>query len=114
MKTPLIYTIVLSATLAAPSAFSDESAAYLFQSCQEVISIFAQFNEQDPLAPFTTSREEAMRAGYCQGVVDEYRRHHYRCSTNNWFEQAQKIAEVTPNSPEANDLELLLELSCAR
>lgn len=114
MRTAWISCFALSLSLGAPQVFADEEAEYLLQSCKDLVNIFSQFDEEKPLAFFTTSREDAMRAGYCQGATDQFRRQHYRCAANDWFEQAQKITQVTANSAESKDIESLLELSCAR
>lgn len=116
MKIAWISLFALSISLGAPQASADEDAAYLLKSCKDLVDIFAQFEEEKPLAVITTSREDAMRAGYCQGVTDEYRRQRseFDCAANDWFEQAQKITEVPSDSPVAKNIATLLAFSCVR
>ena len=83
----------------------------LIQSCQELIGIYNKRGEKHLAAGLTTSLSEAWRAGYCMGVVDEYRRN-YECDTDSWLRQAQAIAELPVSFAKRTSVEELLGISC--
>ena len=93
------------------SAQADDDSKHLVQSCRELVDIYSKRDQQRLLAGVATGLSEALRAGYCMGVVEEYRRHAERCTTNDWFEQAQRVALV-PLS-QRTTVQGLLEMSCA-
>lgn len=84
---------------------------HLIQSCQELVAIYNKRGEKYLAAGLTTSLSEALRAGYCMGVVDEYRRN-YECDTDSWFRQAQAIAELPVSFAKRTSVEELLGISC--
>ena len=94
--------------LASSSAFSKEApfqlqdAAFLVESCSEAIDIFASQEETGYLAAYRTSLSEAMRAGYCIGVIEHYTDvNAYDCHRGSgWFEHAKSIASLEPAQPE--------------
>lgn len=105
---PLVY---LLANLLAPVAQANDDPDHLIQSCQELVEIYAKRDQQRLLAGVATGLSEALRAGYCMGVVDEYRRH-YECATDDWFIQAQRVAKTPLSSSTATSVDELLEVSC--
>lgn len=83
----------------------------LIQSCQELVGIYNKRGEKHLAAGLTTSLSEALRAGYCMGVVDEYRRK-ARCYVDDWYSQAKKIAEYPLSFGKRTSVDGLLEISC--
>ena len=83
----------------------------LIQSCQELIGIYNKRGEKHLAAGLTTSLSEALLAGYCMGVVDEYRRN-TRCYVDGWYSQAKKIAEYPLSFGKRTSVDGLLEISC--
>lgn len=89
-------TIVIIMMLAAAPAWADEITD-LRTGCREAISIWDKRAEKKLLAMQTTSASEALRAGYCRGVVVEYLRTSRPCfpqqnAVETWREMAQRIA----------------------
>ena len=84
---------------------------HLIQSCQELIGIYNKRGEKHLAAGLTTSLSEALGAGYCMGVVDEYRRN-TRCYVDDWYSQAKKIAEYPLSFGKRTSVDGLLEISC--
>ncbi|MDH2373893.1 hypothetical protein QD228_08605 [Cobetia sp. 3AK] len=118
MKTPygqysfIAFLVTLAFTSATP-ARANKHSERLIQSCNELVGIYAERDKQNLLAGVTTSVSEALQAGYCMGVLDEYRRHD-RCYSHDWFTQAQKIAEMSVGYSERISVNELLEFSCER
>lgn len=112
--TPIMRPLAwLAAGLLIPVAHADENAEPLINSCKELVRIYAKRDEQRLLASISTSRSDALRAGWCMGVLDEYRRHS-SCDTDDWFTQALRIA-ATPIALDGKEYVTadLLEKSCA-
>ena len=76
--------------------FDSNDGKFLINSCQEAIEIFKNKSEKRLLAAQMTSVSEAMRAGYCIGVLEQYSKSHsclYGYSGgNNWYQMAEVIA----------------------
>lgn len=104
--------VTLTFTLA-PTAQARDHSERLIQSCHELVGIYAKRDEKNLLAGVTTSVSEALQAGYCMGVLDEYRRHD-RCYSSDWFTQARKIADMSDDYSKRISLNDLLEFSCER
>lgn len=122
LSTLLFVTIMLlpsQAPLAKEPPFRIQNAAFLVESCKEAMDIFASQEETGYLAAYRTSLSEAMRAGYCIGVIEQYS-HNYEpfCGgSSRWFEIAQRIAsiELTQHELEQKKTgELLRENACDR
>ncbi|WP_157822840.1 hypothetical protein [Shewanella sp. ALD9] len=84
---------------AKPLPFSDD-AEFLVQACQEAVSIYKSRDEKALLASVRTSSSEAMRAGYCIGVLQQYIRQNSSCGYSryrktNWYPIALLIADVS-------------------
>lgn len=109
-----VYSFLFTIALMTPhSAHASNDSERLIQSCNELVGIYAERDKQNLLAGVTTSVSEALQAGYCMGVLDEYRRHD-RCYSHDWFTQAQKIAEMSVGYSERISVNELLEFSCER
>ncbi len=91
----------------------DESKLHHFvEGCNELVQIYKTRGEQRLLAAQTTSLSEALRAGYCRGVIDSYKdKKGYRCSSD-WFEMASYVAHQLDFESKEHDIESLLERSC--
>lgn len=101
----------LLATLLSPLAQANNDPEHLIESCKELVGIYAKHDQQNLLAGMSTSLSEALRAGYCMGVVDEYRRHNL-CGRNDWFSQAARVAEMPITFAKRTTVEALLAHSC--
>lgn len=102
---------ILITVLFFPSAQAADDPEHLIQSCKELVDIYAKRDQRHLFAAATTSLSEALRAGYCKGVVDEYRRRS-ECATNNWYTQAQRISATLVSSNRPDSVDELLEISC--
>lgn len=109
LKTLSICCVLTS--LLSPLAQANNDPEYLIESCKELVGIYTKRDQQNLLAGITTSLSEALRAGYCMGVVDEYRRHN-RCYRHDWFTQASRVAEMPVSFAKRTTVRALLEHSC--
>nr|WP_067297733.1 hypothetical protein [Marinobacterium profundum] len=95
--------------------FNGNDSQFLIESCREVVEIFSRRDEKHMLAAVSTSLSEAMRAGYCIGVVQQYRNDGPDCrnrySSRDWFTVARLIAEL-PVSEEYSVSRMLQAVSC--
>ncbi|UIP32233.1 hypothetical protein [Stutzerimonas kunmingensis] len=107
-----IICMCLLFSLALPAAQANDDPEHLIQSCKELVGIYAKRDEQHLLAGLVTSPSEALRAGYCRGVLDEYRRSSF-CSQSDWHTQAARIADYPAFAEELPSVETLLKQSCA-
>lgn len=102
---------LLSSLLLPVSSQASNDSEHLIQSCQELVAIYAKRDQQRFLAGVATGLSEALRAGYCMGVLDEYRRH-YQCAADDWFSQAQRVAEIPVSFGAPKRVDELLAHSC--
>lgn len=108
---PIVCLYLLSSLLL-PSAQANDAPEHLIQSCKELVGIYAKRDQQHLLAGLVTSPSEALRAGYCRGVLDEYRRSSF-CAQSDWHIQAARIADYPAFAEELPSVETLLKQSCA-
>ncbi len=113
MKAFNLALFLLLGSVAAPYALADDDSKHLINSCQQLLEIYAKRDQQHLLAGLTTSTSAALRAGYCRGVLDEYRRSVSFCARSDWFAQAARIAEYPAYADELPSVDALLEQSCA-
>ncbi len=106
---PLLTLALASLPMHASQASTDP--ARLVESCAELVDIYVKRDQLRFAAAQTTSLAEAMRAGYCRGVLDEFRRH-YQCKNNDWRDQAEIIARHSPTQLEELDVDDLLAAAC--
>ena len=107
-----IFSVVCLTSLAFPAiASAIDDHEHFVQGCREVLGIYANRDKQRLLAGLTTSPTEALRAGYCIGAISEYQRER-ECFTNDWYEQAQRISEMSDYAINGASVEELLETSC--
>ncbi|MCG9729151.1 hypothetical protein L1D44_04740 [Shewanella sp. Isolate13] len=95
----LICLCVAAPVTAKQSLFGDDGE-FLVQACQEAIDIYNSRDEEQLLASVRTSMSEAMRAGYCIGVLQQYIKHNSSCSfsryrKSNWHTMAESIASIS-------------------
>ena len=88
--------LVSNSACAKEAPFQLQDSAFLVQSCQEAIDIFASQEETGYLAAYRTSLSEAMRAGYCIGVIEHFTAVYtdYCCRSLGWFDHAKSIASI--------------------
>lgn len=97
----------------------------LVAACNELVSMYDAQGQEGLLAGWVTSVSEAMQAGYCRGVVVEYRRNKALrqaslrpfaepCDADDWLAQARVIAGYSEASARTVDIDRLLEASCGR
>lgn len=99
----LLATAFLLASVTTQAAPDSQT---LITGCQELTAIYAKRDEKHLYAAITTSREEAFRAGYCRGMLEQFRRES-NC-WNDWYEQASYIAKQTNDT----SVRQLLQASC--
>jgi len=88
--------ILLSLPTFAKGSFGRPDSALVIKSCKEVVEIYKSRDEKRLLASQTTSLSEALRAGYCIGLLTSTNCElDYRKTT--WLIAAQRIAELDPN-----------------
>ena len=82
--------------------FQSDDPVFLQASCTEVTEIFDRKQEPGKYAALHTSVSEAMRAGYCIGVLQQYIKSSPSCKKrygyykkSNWFDLAQTIANMS-------------------
>lgn len=109
----VIVFLCLLSSLLLPAAQANNDPKHLIQSCKELLGIYATRDQQHLLAGLVTSPSEALRAGYCRGVLDEYRRSSSFCLQSNWHTQAARIADYPTDAEELPPVETLLRQSCA-
>lgn len=82
----------------------EDNAAFLVSACREVVEIYDKHGEAKLLASQRTSLHEGIRAGYCMGVTQQYRKHAYNCDSysRSWFEMAEKIAHSNLTASQLN------------
>lgn len=112
MKAFTLTLALLFASSATPYALANNDPKHLINSCQELLKIYENRDQQQLLAWLMTSTSEAMRGGYCRGVLDEYRRSVAYCAQSNWHAQAASIAEYSVYAEELPSVETLLRQSC--
>jgi hypothetical protein len=87
---------------------AEDEVKVLIQGCAEVETIYDRRGERNLLAGVNTSVAEALRAGYCQGVLKQYRRAN-GCYTD-WVDQARRIGSVSESKRVS--IEQLLRNTC--
>lgn len=83
--------------------------------CSELVQIYEKREQRRFFAGQTTSLSEALRAGYCRGIIEQYKRQndHYRrgCHTD-WYEIAEFVARQDGAEYKFGGMESLLETAC--
>lgn len=97
--------------------FQYRDADLLVQSCQEAVDVFSSHEKTGYLAAYRTSLSEALRAGYCIGVLEQFSDAYdeYCVSSAGWFENAKRIASLNLTQRESattTTMEILEEYAC--
>jgi hypothetical protein len=92
---------------------SVQEATYVVKLPQALVEIYAKRDQQHLLAGLTTSTSAALRAGYCRGVLDEFRRRTDFCYQGDWYVQASRIADYPEYADQLPAVDELLKQSCA-
>lgn len=106
LKLVVLLIFSFSFSLQAKEApFQADDVEFLQQSCREVVEIFENKDQSGSYAALHTSMAEAMRAGYCIGVLQQYSKQSHRCyssgyRSSNWFEMAKTIANISMGKQE--------------
>lgn len=103
-------TILVAAVLISPTALAEDPQR-LIRGCEVLVQIYDKQGESGLLAGFTTSVSDALRAGYCRGVIDEYLRANPFGCNRDWRPMAVRIAQIGEKVSGAS-VEHLLEFSC--
>lgn len=94
-----LVVILFSQLTTAKGNFDRPDNELVIQSCKEVVEIYKSRDEKRLLASQTTSLSEAMRAGYCIGLLATA-----SCQSSfmksNWLDAAKRIAELDPTLEE--------------
>lgn len=97
LSTAIVLLIALTSTATnAKGSFEKPDAEFLINACQAVTDIYNAHNEKRFLASQTTSLADAMRAGYCLGVMEQYQCQRMR--KYSLFESARRIAILDEDS----------------
>lgn len=97
----------------------------LIKACKELVAMYDREGKENQLVSWFGSVSEGMQAGYCRGVIGEYRRNnelraleqwssYKRCNQPDWFTQAQQIANFSPEPYAGYSIGHILESSCGR
>ena len=88
--------------------FSSEDPKFLQKSCQEVVGIFNKKDQPGTYAALHTSMAEAMRAGYCIGVVQQYMKQAPSCANRkgDWFALANAISNLPYGEQQFNSVKV--------
>jgi len=103
--------ILISSISHAKSSQAFKELENLTASCSELMGIYQSREKQELLAAQTTSLSEALRAGYCKGVVEQYARENY-CYKSSWFEMAKFIAVQRGYEENFRKLNTILKMAC--
>lgn len=95
--------VLLIAMLFTAVAYAETDPERLINGCSELVDIYDEHEKARFMAAQSTSLSEAMRAGYCLGVIDEYRRKSY-CQTESRMEIAKRIASMQGNKYSNTDI----------
>lgn len=111
MKTVPVLAVSLLTSFVSPAAMSAVNVERLVQGCQELVAIYSNHDERRLMAGVTTSVSEAMRAGYCMGVINEYQRTTL-CGVRDWHVLASRIAEIPVGYARNQQANYLLVTAC--
>ena len=110
LSVTLVVTLLVS-VLSPSMSLASNSTKKLIESCYELVGIYESKNKKALLAAQTTSLSEALRAGYCRGVIAEYKRQNV-CRRTDWFDMAKFIAHQFSFESKFKSTSKLLRLAC--
>jgi hypothetical protein len=83
--------------------------------CSELVHIYEKRDQKRLLAGQTTSLSEALRAGYCRGVIEQYKQQNsdysYGCHAD-WYALAKFVARQNGVESNFGSMDNLLETAC--
>lgn len=83
--------------------------------CTELVQIYKRRDQKRLLAGQTTSLSEALRAGYCRGVIEQYKQQNnsYRNGCHaDWYAIAEFVARQNGVEQKFGGMDFLLETAC--
>ncbi len=92
--------------------FTNNDSAFLIESCREAVEIYQKRDQQNLLAGIATSMSEALRAGFCIGVVQQHINSSDNCYGTDWLEAASTIAALSVTTRWNTRKRLLQEAVC--
>ena len=95
-----------------PFAAAEPDKERLILSCSELVSIYKTQSEKRLQAALTTSVSEALRAGYCRGVLEEHANHTRGCYSSDWLDMAKFIANQAAFPDNFESSSELLRMAC--
>lgn len=118
---PILFLLPVCA-LAKPA---EPESVKLVNACTELVAMYDRDGQENKLVSWFGSVSEGMQAGYCRGVIVEFRRNdalrvtgqwsaRQRCNEPDWYSQAQKVASYPIDSVSQHSVDRLLEASCGR
>lgn len=116
LRSAILGLLILTApqvSFAKEGPFHYRDASLLIQSCQEAVDVFSSHEKTGYLAAYRTSLSEALRAGYCIGVLEQFSE--YCLGNAGWFENAKRIASLNLTQQESattTTMDILEEHAC--
>lgn len=117
-------SILLLLPACALARSSEPESVKLVNACNELVAMYDRSGQENKLVSWFGSVSEGMQAGYCRGVIVEFRRNYEEwfdalktdkapCKSKGWFEQAKSIANTDLSTDERTTVGQLLESSCS-
>ena len=102
---------------------SEPEAVKLINACKELVAMYDRNGQENKLVSWFGSVSEGMQAGYCRGVIAEYRRGQEEwfdalkieksiCNSKGWFEQAKSIGDADLKAAQSKTVGQLMSSSC--
>jgi hypothetical protein len=102
---------------------SEPESVKLVNACNELVAMYDRSGQENKLVSWFGSVSEGMQAGYCRGVIAEYRRGQEEwfdalkieksaCNSKSWFEQAKSIANADLKAAQSKTVGQLMNSSC--
>ena len=88
------------------------SVQHFVEGCSELVGIYESRSKQRLLAAQTTSLSEALRAGYCRGVIEQYQQQHRSSCNVTWFDIAEYVSQQEKFASKYSSVTKLLEIGC--
>ncbi|PHS49970.1 MAG: hypothetical protein COB05_00905 [Marinobacter sp.] len=120
LRSAILGLLILTApqvSFAKEGPFQYRDASLLIQSCQEAVDVFSSHEKTGYLSAYRTSLSEALRAGYCIGVLEQFSDAYSEYCVGNagWFENAKRIASLNLTQQESattTTMDILEEHAC--
>ncbi|AUZ79062.1 MULTISPECIES: hypothetical protein [Aeromonas] len=106
----LRYVPMLLILMLPKMVMAETNRTTLIEGCVEAIQIYENNQQYTFKAALITSLSEALRAGYCKGVIDEYDRGH-DCK-GDWLKRARYVAGYKDEKSLPPSTESLLRGAC--